>query len=126
MKRTQTFDEAVLSKYALHEQAFRDRDAEPIVNSFFTDDADWAFQNFPPLKGRESLLAFFREAMCVSSVRIDPISAKSNETMGWSQCDYHVQPFDNGAAAWTYLTIYTWELVGDEWLVRVAMGDIVP
>lgn len=126
MTEKRSFKEAILANYALHEQAFLDGDASPIASQFFAKDADWAFQNYPAMKGRDAIYAFFSEAVKLSKVRIEPTSDFSNGSLGWSQCAYHVQPLEEGVAPWTYRTLYNWEMIDNEWSVKVAMGVIEP
>jgi uncharacterized protein (TIGR02246 family) len=121
------FQAAVAAKYALHEQAFADHDAAPIADAFYSDDADWAFQGYAGIKGRDAIRAFYDGVVTQAAVAIEPIDAAVDGDGGWSLCDYHVRVGSEGAGeqAWTYRTVYVWRKTGDDWLVRVGSGVIL-
>jgi len=122
MSGVENFESEVARGYALHEQAFVDRDAAPIADIFYAPDADWAFQGYPAIRGRDAILAFYAGVVGQAAVRIDPIAASASEDSGWSLCDYHVRP--EGIDPWIYRTLYAWEKVDGAWRVRVGSGLI--
>lgn len=120
------FTAAIDRKYAEHEQAFEDRDPEPILNNFFTQDALWEYRDFPRHVGTAQLRQLFNEVIAKDRVKVSRIQAFVSGDAGWDYADYRVTPRDPANTPWTFRQMFYWVRQDGDWKVNACIGFIVP
>lgn len=120
------FRAAIDAKYAMHVQAFEDRDPEPILTRFFTADALWEYAGYPRRNGCAELRELFNAVIGVDRVAVRSIQSFVRGACGWDYADYFVNPRDSSRAPWVFRQIFCWVREDGDWLVNACVGFTLP
>jgi len=116
------FKQAIRMKYDMKEKAFRERDGETIVTSFYAEDVISIGEGSPLHRGRDELRKLYQMPEVINSdVRIVPFETHVNGNAGWDWVDFHVKPADPAVAPFTFKMLFLWERIGGEWWCK---GDM--
>lgn len=109
------FKAAIRVKYDMKEQAFRDNDPEPIINSFYSDRVISTDNEGGTHIGRDGIRPVYEEVIG-SFVRIESFDTFVNGDAGWDWVNFHVSfPPEAEIDPFTFKMLFLWENIDGEW-----------
>jgi len=115
------FRRATRDLYDLKERAFAAGDAEPIVQSFYAEDAVTVKPDGQSVEGRAAFREMYTRMVKDKTVRIESWKSYVRGNAGWDWTNFHVLPNDPANPGSTFVILFLWTKGERGW---VCGGDM--
>lgn len=109
------FKNAIEEKYEIKALGFETKDADLIVERFYSDDVIAVDSSGKSYHGRAELKKMYEEVVKIGTVRVESVSTKVSGDMGWDWANFYVAPDDPQASPIVFKIIFLWERRDGEW-----------
>ena len=120
-KELSAFKAAIKAQYDLKVKAFAEKDANTIVDRFYSQDVISTGEGEEVMVGREAIRPMYAKVVQQSNVEIESVYTRVSGKLGWDWANFKVKPRDPSEKPFTFKIVFLWEKVNGKW---ICTGDM--
>lgn len=115
------FKSAIKAQYDLKVKAFAEKDANTIVDKFYSRDVISTGEGEEVMVGREAIRPMYEKVVQQSDVEIESVYTRVSGKLGWDWANFKVKPRDPSEKPFTFKIVFLWEKINGKW---ICTGDM--
>lgn len=120
-KELAAFKAAIKAQYDLKVKAFAEKDANTIVDKFYSRDVISTGEGEEVMVGREAIRPMYQKVVQQSDVEVESVYTRVSGKLGWDWTNFKVKPRDPSEKPFTFKIVFLWEKIDGKW---ICTGDI--
>lgn len=115
------FKKAIRAQYDLKVKAFAERDADTIVDKFYSEDVVSTGEGEKVFVGREAIRPLYKKVVQENDVEVESVHTHVSGKLGWDWANFKVKPRDPAQKPFTFKILFLWEKINGKWMCK---GDL--